>query len=220
MNKDFNSLPRDWLRTYRVKPKYNLNTNLDNITNSKEPITDGSFEYYTSRFQFSDFHKKNINPPDWDKKPYYNPLQNYKFNFNLEFLVTHLVSQYKDLDTCLSRLYQGYHDSCFIRFALKAGVFTTEEHWENLLRNWYLGFSMALRRYYNSCHPKYDLSAGISYNAYFDLHFSNYLYYAIGRADQDGTHPTQDYIEKEQEVVKLGQLLDTKHDIIYTPYLN
>jgi hypothetical protein len=63
------------------------------------------------------------------------------------------------------------------------GALRNNNHWNLLLRNWNLAFSLAISRYYNGAHSEYCFD-GASYLAFFDTHFSKYLYYALGRADQ------------------------------------
>ena len=211
MNQNYNKLPKRLVSKNKNTGNITDNIDLKLITNNAECITDSCFEYYNTKFQFSDFFNKDIQPHSWISKPKFL-LESKDGNLyrtdtiGLELTYRHLVSMYQDLDTCLQRLYDGYHDSCFIRFAQKSGIFTTEKHWQNLLRNWYMGFSMALRRYYNACHSLYDPSTNLSYVTYFDTHFSNYLYYAIGRADQDHYKASQDINEKELELIRLDQI--------------
>lgn len=220
VNQNFNKLPRRSVSSNKNTGKIVDSINLSLITDSSNVVTDHCFEYYNSKFQFSDFFNKDIQPHSWISKPKFlldsKGGSLYRTDeIGLELAYRHLVSLYQDLDTCLQRLYDGYHDSCFIRFAQKSGIFTTERHWQNLMRNWYLGFSMAMRRYYNACHHEYDPSTNLSYVTYFDTHFSNYLYYAIGRADQDHLHPAQFYNEKELEMIRLDQLNETSESISY-----
>lgn len=189
MNKKGNQLKRGNISNNKVSGKINSNIDIPLITNSSDCITDMNFEYYNSKFQFSDFYNKVIQDKNWIKKPRFlletKAGVYYKHDEKgLELAYRHLVSLYQDLDTCLQRLHDGYHDSCFIRFALRAGIFTTEQHWQMLLRNWYLGFSMAMTRYYNKAHQEFDETSNLSYTSYFDNYFSNYLFYALGRADQ------------------------------------
>ena len=192
--------------------KVDKNIDFTIIKDKYDCITDMSFEYYNSKFQFSDFHTKVLQDKDWIiKKPFLLELKDGYYEQDkkgLELAYRHLVSIYQDLDVNLQRLQDGYHDSMFIRFAFKAGIFQSIKHWEMLMRNWYLGWSMAMRRYYNACHHKYDPTSGISYVAYFDLHFSQYLYYAIGRADQTWQEPFTTVDFATNEFVRLDQYSD------------
>lgn len=208
MNTKGNQLKRGKISSNKITGKIKENIDLNIILDQYSGITDMNFEYYNSKFQFTDFYNKVIQDYNWIGKPRFlleNKAGKYYTHSEkgLEMSFYHLISLYQDLDTCLQRLYDGYHDSCFIRFALEAGIFTTEHHWQMLMRNWYLGFSMALRRYYNACHPQFDVTSNISYSSYFDTHFSKYLYFAIGRADQERSEHkvnlnTNQYIRLDQ----------------------
>lgn len=213
MNQNFNKLPRRLVSKGKNKGKIkDLSYKL--VISPDSYYVNGCYEYYNSKFQFSDFYNKDIQPHSWISKPrFLLDSKHGEFYKNdkqgCELAYYHLVSMYQDLDTCLQRLYDGYHDSMFIRFAQLSGIFTTEEHWEMLLRNWYMGFSMAMRRYYNACHNNYDPTTNLNYTTYFDTHFSNYLFYAIGRADQDNSLPTKASGEvclKNAPLVRLNQL--------------
>lgn len=197
-----------------------ISNNLYVINNSNNIITDDCYEYYSSKFQFSDFYNKDIQPHSWISKPkFILDSKDGEFYLHtpqgLELAFYHLISLYQDLDINLQRLYDGYHDSCFIRFAFRSGIFTTEQHWQFLLRNWYRGFSMALRRYYNSCHPNFDVSTNMSYTSYFDTHFSNYLYYGLGRSDQDNYNLKSDLNHKDIEIIRLSQINNNTRQVIY-----
>ena len=223
MNRKGNQLKRGSISKNKVSGKIAAAIDLPLITNKFDCITDMNYEYYNSKFQFSDFYNKVIQDKDWIRKPrflleakqgrYYN-----NDEAGLELAYRHLVSLYQDLDTCLQRLHDGYHDSCFVRFALQAGVFTTEHHWQMLMRNWYLGFSMAMRRYYNGAHQKYDVTSNLPYTSYFDTHFSNYLYYAIGRADQTQSTDQEKFNKinlNTGQYVRLNQAIDSDYLFIH-----
>lgn len=176
-------MSNDITGSVKVKP------NLSLITDSSGCITDLCFDYYNSKYQFSDF--KNIvlmdskNPvelKEFDRSPKYSEYYR-QDKVGVEQAYVLLISLYTDLDKNLTRLLEGYNDPLFIRFVCKSGVFRTEYHWQMLMRNWNRGFSLAIARYYNGAHKNY-VPTGISYVAYFDMFFSNYLYYAIGRSDQ------------------------------------
>lgn len=221
MNQNTNKLQRRQVSSNKNTGNIKDNINLKLITDQSNCVTDNCSEYYNSKFQFSDFYNKDIQPHSWISKPKFlldsKGGSLYRTDgHGLELTYRHLVSLYQDLDTCLQRLYDGYHDSCFIRFAQKSGIFTTERHWQNLLRNWYMGFTMAMRRYYNACHHLYDPSTNLSYVTYFDTHFSNYLYYAIGRADQDHFNTVSDCNDKELEVIHLLQVVEGEQSISYS----
>lgn len=170
--------------------KHNLGINKALVRNPLENITDYCLEYYNSKYQFSDFAGTDFlaNRDQLKKGPFLLKAKKgrlYRYNeTGLEEAYRHLISLYYDLDTCLDRLKDGYFDSCFIRFANRAGIFKSEDHWENLLRNWKMAITYATIRYYNACHNKYDPTTGLSYVAYFDTHFSSYLYFALGYSDQ------------------------------------
>lgn len=159
------------------------------ITNTASVVTDLCYDYYTSKYQFSDFKNivlldsdNRIAKLDLDRSPKSSQYHR-QDKVGVEQAFVFLVDFYKDLDTNLERLLKGYNDPLFIRFVCKAGVFKTEYHWQMLMRNWNRGYSFAIARYYNGAHNKYD-PTGVSYIAYFDMFFSNYLYYAVGRSDQ------------------------------------
>ena len=159
------------------------------ITNTSGVVTDLCYDYYNSKFQFSDFKNivlldsnNRVAKLDLDRSPKYSTYHK-QDKEGIEKTYVFLVNFYSDLDTNLERLLLGYNDPMFIRFVCKAGVFRTEYHWQMLMRSWNKGFSFAISRYYNGAHQDYE-STGISYLAYFDMFFSNYLYYAVGRADQ------------------------------------
>ena len=209
------SLKKGNISSGKVTGSVNKIIDFDMIKDPDDCITDLSYEYYNSKFQFSDFYNKIVQDKDWiKKKPFLleskKGVRYTNTKEGLELAFRHLVSMYQDLDTCLQRIHDGYHDSMFVRFAFASGIFTTQKHWEMLMRSWYRGWSMALRRYYNACHHKYDPTSGSSYVAYFDIHFSQYLYFAIGRADQDYQVPFTDLNYAENQYIRLDQL-DQNH---------
>lgn len=220
LNGNYNKLPTRLVSKNKNTSKFNSD-NIKLITDPYGYTTDDTYEVYNSKFQFSDFYNKDVQPHSWISKPKFL-LDSKGGEFyshtpqGLELAYRHLMSMYQDLDTNLQRLYDGYHDSCFIRFAFRAGVFTTEQHWLFLLRNWYRGFSMALRRYYNACHPKFDASTNMSYTSYFDTHFSNYLYYGLGRSDQDNVNLKTGINSKDVEIIRLDQIEKSNTDFRVT----
>lgn len=177
------------------------------IKDSSGCVTDMSNEYYNSKYQFSDFSKFKVIGPSIIRPSFltlHNKGKHYKQTpEGIELAFRSLVNIYQDLDTNLTRL-RSYNDAMFIRFVCKAGVFTTEAHWEMLMRNWYKGFSFAVARYYNGAHQEYKFD-GVNYVAYFDMFFSNYLYYAIGRADQHLSEDC-DIDLRLNEFVRLSQI--------------
>lgn len=131
------------------KGSVKVKTDFKIVKNVSSCITDGYFEYYNSKYQFSDFFNKNYQDDSWvTKKPFLlNSKNGFFYNqdkVGLELAYRDLMSLYQDLDICLKRLQDGFHDSMFIRFVFKIGMFTTQAHWELVCRNWYRGFSMAL----------------------------------------------------------------------------
>lgn len=211
MKKPYNALKKTRvISKNKVTGKLKKNIDIQTITNKKDHITDMVFEYYNSKFQFSDFYNKVIMDQNWVKKPPFLLEAKKGIHYQhtpegIDLAYYHLISLYEDLDKNLERLAQGYRDSMFTRFALSSGIFTTEQHWQMLLRNWYMGFTYATRRYFNACHHKYDFNSTMSYVAYFDMYFSKYLFYAIGRADQ--TNQENFAIDLTQhEYVRLDQV--------------
>ena len=212
MNRNFNKLPRKHISNGKVKGKIKYDTNIDLITDSSNFITDDLLDYYQSKFQFSDFYNKEIQGHSWIGKPrFLLDRKKGKYYLNTEEGVEDafkdLVSYYYDLDEPLKRLYDGYHDSMFIRFALKIGMFTTRNHWEMVMRGWERGFTEAIRAYYLYIHPKYDPSSGMPYVVYFDTHFSNRLYFEI----LDIEYANKKSLEECREVIRLDQI--TSHDL-------
>lgn len=179
---------------------------LEKITNSNSFETDVSYDYCPSKFQFTDF--KNIvllkNFTELDRSP-----KNKEYwphtKAGIEECFTFLVNYYKDLDTNLQRLKDKKNDPMFIRFICKIGSFNTPQHWQLLIRNWNIGYSFAISRYYNNAHKAYSFDA-ISYIAYFDMFFSNYLYYAIGRADQHLAESVSKVDQRIQTQLRLNQM--------------
>lgn len=112
-----------------------------------------------------------------------------------------LVSYYYNLDAPLQRLYDGYHDSMFVRFALKIGMFTTLHHWNMVLRSWESGLLNTIRVYYTYIHPKYDPSSNMPYTV-FDTHFSNRLYFEILNIE----YSNKDLLSQDLEFVRLDQV--------------
>lgn len=201
-----NKLPKRQVSSGKVTGKLKYNTDLDTILNPKGFITD-TFLYKKSKFQFSDFFNRVIQDKNWINKPrfllkakkgvYYknDPL-------GIELAFRDLISYYYDLDDPLSRLFEGYHDSMFVRFSLKIGMFTTIHHWNMVHRCWEDGFLRAVDVYYRKIHPLFDPSSNIPYTSYFDTHFSNRLYFEILNID---------YINKEElencyEFLRIDQL--------------
>lgn len=162
---------------------------LINIKDKTKPYTDMSFEYYNSKYQFSDFKNYKVWGDDFQKikKPFLLELKNGEYyehsKQGIELAFNHLISIYQDLDKNFDRLKANYNDPMFNRFVCKLGCFTSEKMWEVLMRNWYKGFTFALTRYYNKAHQNFSFDS-ISYVAYFDMFFSNYLYYGVTRSDQ------------------------------------
>ena len=60
MNQNFNKLPRRAVSSNKNTGKIVDSINLSLITDSSNVITDHCYEYYNSKFQFSDFFNKDI----------------------------------------------------------------------------------------------------------------------------------------------------------------
>lgn len=221
MNQNINKLSRREVSKNKNLGKVdNSNINFNLITNSSNCVTDANVAYYNSKFQFSDFYNKDIQPHNWIFKPKFLLKEKggklYRTDqTGLELAFLHLCSLYQDLDTCLQRLYDGYHDSMFIRFALKAGIFTTEEHWLFLLRNYQEAFPIAVRNFYPKIHNKYDVGSNLSYVTFFDTHFPYCLYYAMLESETilNGNDPNT--LNKEKEMIRLNQIDEQNESITY-----
>lgn len=196
----------------QVTGKVKNNVDLELVTNKNFYITDMTYEYYNSKFQFSDFFNKELMGDDWIKKPPFllalkKGVRYKQTPQGIDFAFNHLVTVYQDLDKNLTRLAEGYHDAMFVKFVCLSGVFTTQHHWEMLLRNWHLAFSYAITRYYNNSHKAYRFDSTVNYVAYFDMFFSRYLAYAIARADQRWKEDiSQSFNHIENQYVRLDQL--------------
>lgn len=204
-----NNLPRKKISKGKVTGKIKHNIDLNTITNSKDCITD-SFIYYPTKFQFSDFYNKEIQGHDWINKPrfllhakkgkYYTTDEK-----GVELAFRDLISYYYNLDDPLQRLYDGFHDSMFVRFSLKIGMFTTLHHWNMVLRSWEEALLKAIRVYYLYIHPKYDPTSNMPYTVYFDTHFSNRLYFEM----LDVEYRNKEVLEQNIEFVRLSQYYDS-----------
>ena len=96
-----------------------------------------------------------------------------------DLLLIKLVQYYSDLNNILKRASSNYHDYMFMRFAFKTKMFFYEDRFENILELWDEAFSLALETYLKERHVKFIETYGISYVAYFDINFSNALYYSF-----------------------------------------
>ena len=205
MNKRINKLPRKQISKGKVTGKIKNTVNLDVVCNPNDCITD-PFTYYPTKFQFSDFYNKEIQGHDWIDKPRFL-LEAKKGKYyttdekGVELAFRDLISYYYELDDPLQRLYDGYHDSMFVRFALKIGIFTTKHHWNMVLRSWEEALLKTIRVYYNYIHPKYDPSSNMPYTVFFDTHFSNRLYFEI----LDIEYRKKEVIQQNIEIVRLSQ---------------
>lgn len=215
MNKNFNKLPRRLVSSGKVTGKIKYNTDLPVITDRSGHITD-DFPYLESKFQFTDFYNKVIQDKDWIGKPrFLLEAKGGKYYTNstqgIELAFRDLISYYYNLDDPLQRLYDGYHDSMFVRFALKIGMFTTQHHWEMVMRSWYEGFAMAVDVYYRLIHPKYDPTSYMPYTVFFDTHFSNRLYFEI----LDVEYKRKEILQECFEFVRLDQIDLDNSDYLY-----
>lgn len=214
MNKNFNKLPRKNISNGKITGKIKRKTNLDLITKKSSYITDSFSTYYESKFQFSDFFNKEIQGYDWIEKPrFLLKAKKAKYYTNtpqgIELAFRNLISYYYNLDDPLQRLYDGYHDSMFVRFAIKSGMFTTQHHWEMVMRSWYEGFNKTVDVYYRRIHPKYDPSSNLPYTVFFDTHFSNRLYFEILNIE----YINREELENTTEFVRLDQIPESEHHL-------
>lgn len=201
-----NMLPRRKISTGKITGNKKYNIDLPTIMDNKGSVTD-IFIYYNSKFQFSDFFNKEIQGHDWIKKPRFL-LQAKKGKYyttdekGVELAFNDLISYYYNLDDPLQRLYDGFHDSMFVRFALKIGMFTTQYHWNMVMRSYEEGLAKAISVYYRKIHPKYDPSSNMPYTVFFDTHFSNRLYFEILNIE----YLNKEYLETSLEYVRLSYL--------------
>lgn len=96
-----------------------------------------------------------------------------------DLLLIKLVEYYSDLNNVLKRTASDYHDYMFMRFAFKTKMFYYEDRFNNILELWDDAFSLALETYMKERHSSFIETYGISYVAYFDINFSNALYYSL-----------------------------------------
>ena len=216
MNKNFNKLPRNNISSGKVTGKIKNKTNLPLVTDINNHITDTFTSYRKSKFQFSDFYNKVIQDHSWINKPRFlleakNGVLYKNTPVGLELAFRDLISYYYDLDAPLQRLYSGYHDSMFVRFALKIGIFTTQHHWEMVHRCWEIGFAKAVRVYYLYIHPTYDPTSNLPYTVFFDTHFSNRLYFEI----LDVVYAMKKEVEMDAELIRLSQLSRSQDDLYF-----
>lgn len=221
MNKIINKLPNKKISKGKVTGKVRSNINLELTSNSKSLITD-PYCYYPTKYQFSDFYNKEIQGFDWINKPrFLLEAKNGKYystsETGVELAFRDLISYYYNLDDPLDRLVKGYHDSMFVRFALKIGMFTTLHHWNMVLRCWDEGFSKTVRVYYTYIHPKYDPTSNMPYTVFFDTHFSNRLYFEILDIEYRNKENIPDDIELYRFYLdnkKADLLYDFKEDLL------
>ncbi len=194
-----NKLPKRKISSGKVTGNIKYNTDIETISNPNGIITD-TFLYRKSAFQFSDFYNRVIQDQSWVEKPRFllkaKKGKLYRSDEKgLELAFIDLISYYRDLDDPLRRLYDGYHDSMFVRFSLKIGMFTTINHWNMVHRSWEEGFAKAVDVYYRKIHPTYDATSHIPYTAFFDTHFSNRLYFEILDVEYRNKEELQNCIE-------------------------
>ena len=96
-----------------------------------------------------------------------------------DLLLIKLIEYYSDLNNILKRSASDYHDYMFMRFAFKTKMFFYEDRFDNILELWDEAFSLALEAYLKERHTNFIETYGISYVAYFDINFSNALYYSF-----------------------------------------
>ena len=115
-------------------------------------------------------------------------------------LLGYLLDYYKDLNIIFNRLLNNAQDLMFRRFAFKTVMFKYNLIFKAITNNWDEIFSDAAYTYVTETHLNFDESYGISYNAYFDTHFSQVLYMAYVRFEalinKDDRHAFRDsYME-------------------------
>lgn len=209
MNKNFNRLPRKKISSGKVTGKISHPTDLDVILDSTSFITDELSVYPKSKFQFSDFYQKTIQDKDWITKPRFllekKQGQYYKNTKQgcLEAFYD-LISYYYNLDEPLQRLYDGYHDSMFIRFVLSSGMMTTQHHWEMVLRYWENAYSTTVYQYLNYVHPKYDFTSQMPYTVFFDTHFSKLLFLRV----KELAYKDRESLSNPTQLLRYDQMLE------------
>lgn len=186
-----------------IKPK----TDIKLITDNTNCITDDFYMYEPCKFQFTDFYQKVIQDYNWIAKPKFLLEAKGGVLFNnspegLEEAFNTMASLYYNLNDPLQRLYDGYHDSMFIRFALKVGMFTTEHHWNMVIKNYRQAFDKAIKNFYGSYQPKYDPTGVTTYTAFFDIQFSQLLSLRL----KEREYLQRQAVEDDIQLVHLDQL--------------
>ena len=126
--------------------------------------------------KFETFSSTNVADYSTKKRGFLASLDvDYILDYDL--LLLKLVEYYSDLNKVLNRLSNNYHDYMFMRFAYKTKMFYFNDRFDHILELWEDAFSLALESYLKDRHESFVETFGISYVAYFDINFSNTLYY-------------------------------------------
>ena len=128
--------------------------------------------------RFNDYKRINVADYATKKRGFLASLDS-DYILNYDLLLIKLIQYYSDLNNILKRASSNYHDYMFMRFAFKTKMFFYEDRFENILELWDEAFSLALETYLKERHVKFIETYGISYVAYFDINFSNALYYSF-----------------------------------------
>lgn len=118
-----------------------------------------------------------------------------------------LIRYYRDPHDALKRLYDGYHDSMFVRLAIASGMFTTRVHWEMAFRDWDFVYSKVIWQYNLSVHKKYDSSTGLPYTSFFDTHFSRLFNLRL----MERQFVLREDLDDAIELIRLDQIRDSKY---------
>lgn len=128
--------------------------------------------------KFETFSNTNVADYSTKKRGFLASLDvDYILDYDL--LLLKLVEYYSDLNKVLNRLSNNYHDYMFMRFAYKTKMFYFNDRFDHILELWEDAFSLALESYLKDRHESFVETFGISYVAYFDINFSNTLYYIL-----------------------------------------
>lgn len=205
-----NRLRRDTsITSNKITGKTKPITDIKTITNISDSITDDFYMYEPCNFQFSDFYQKVVQDNNWFYKPrFILEAKGGKYfthsEKGLEEAFQILTSFYYNLNDPLQRLYDGYHDSMFVRFALKVGMFTTEFHWNMVVKNYRQAFDKAVNNFYNNYHPKYDPTGLTPYSGFFDIQFSQLLSLRL----KEKEYEQRNKVAEDIQLVHLSQLDD------------
>ena len=128
--------------------------------------------------RFNDYKRINVADYATKKRGFLASLDS-EYILDYDLLLIKLIQYYSDLNNILKRSSSDYHDYMFMRFAFKTKMFFYEDRFDNILELWDEAFSLALEAYLKERHTNFIETYGISYVAYFDINFSNALYYSF-----------------------------------------